>query len=127
MPGALVLPDNRVRLFLAGNGISSEISTDGLNFTAESGSRIPGVEHAIVDNPQPIRLMDGSYLMLFSVHDLSHEGQPEPWTYTEIRLATSTDGFNWTVNPNIIGYGGTSCVVELPDGRLYIYYGTANP
>jgi hypothetical protein len=33
MPGALLLPDNRVRMFLAGNGIMSMISSDGLNFT----------------------------------------------------------------------------------------------
>jgi len=49
-------------------------------------------------------------------------GNPSPWTYTEIRLATSTDGFNWVVNPAVIGYGGTSCIVETPDGRLLIYY-----
>jgi hypothetical protein len=41
----------------------------------------------------------------------------------EIHLATSADGFNWTPDPTIIGYGGTSCVVEAPDGTLYIYYG----
>jgi hypothetical protein len=115
MPGALLLPDNRVRLFLAGNG------------TPENGVRIPASPNTIVDNPQPIRLADGSYLMLFSIHDKKYEGQGDPWDFTEIRLATSMDGFLWTVKPKVIGYGGTSCVVEMPDGTLYIYYVNDNP
>lgn len=127
MPGALLLPDNRVRLFLSSGGITSMISGDGLNFTEESGVRIPAPTNTIVDNPQPIHLADGSYLMLFSVHDIEHHGQPAPWDFTEIRLATSTDGLDWTVNPSVIGYGGTSCVVEIPDGTLYLYYVNRDP
>jgi len=122
MPGALLLPDGKVRLFLAGAGIASHISSDGLNFTPESGLRIPGPANSIVDNPEPIRLADGSYLMLYQVHDKKLEALP-PWERDEIHLATSADGFNWTANPTIIGYGGTSCVVEASDGTLYLYYG----
>jgi hypothetical protein len=126
MPGALLLPDNRVRIFLSGGndgkeGIFSSISNDGINFTVERGVRIPAPANSITDNPQPIRLADGSYLMLLQIHDKKYEGLP-PWEHTEIHLATSADGFDWTVNPTIIGYGGTSCVVEMPDGTLYIYY-----
>ena len=121
MPGALLLPDNRVRLFLSGDGIMSFISSDGLSFTQESGMRIPAPPNTIVDNPEPIRLSDGSYLMLFSLHSKMYEGQL-PWEHTEIRLAASTDGLNWTVNPTVLGYGGTSCVVEVQDGTLFIYY-----
>ena len=47
---------------------------------------------------------------------------PPRWEHTEIHLATSADGFNWTTNPTVIGYGGTSCVIEMQDGTLYIYY-----
>jgi hypothetical protein len=122
MPGALLLPDGRVRLFLAGNGIASQISGDGLTFTPEDGLRIPGPANSIVDNPEPIRLADGSYLMLYQVHDRALEALP-PWERDEIHLATSPDGFDWTTNPTIIGYGGTSCVVEAADGTLYLYYG----
>ena len=126
MPGALLLPDNRVRIFLSGGnegkpGIFSAISEDGLNFTVESGVRIEAPPHTITDNPQPIRLADGTYLMLYQNHDVQYEGSL-PWEHTEIHLATSTDGFNWTTNPTIIVYGGTSCIVETEDGTLYIYY-----
>jgi hypothetical protein len=48
--------------------------------------------------------------------------QPNPWTFTEIHLATSADGLNWAPNPAIIGYGGTSCIVEMPDGTLFVYF-----
>ena len=128
MPGALFLPDKRVRMFLNGekdgqSGIFSMISSDGLNFTPESGMRIPAPANMAVDNSQPIHLLDGSYLMLYQIHDVKLTDQPEPWKFTEIHLATSIDAFNWTTNPAIIGYGGTSCVIEMPDGTLYIYYG----
>jgi hypothetical protein len=127
MPGALLLPDNRVRLFLAGGnegqeGIYSMISSDGLNFTTEGGVRIPSPVDSITDNPQPIRLANGSFLMLYQIHEKKYEGLP-PWQHTEIHLATSTDALNWTTNPTIIGYGGTSCVIEAADGTMYLYYG----
>jgi hypothetical protein len=65
--------------------------------------------------------------MLFSVHPTDRSGQVDPWTFTETHFATSTDGFDWTVNPTVIGYGGTSCAVEMPDGTLYVYYVNGNP
>jgi hypothetical protein len=129
MPGALLLPDNRVRLFLNGakagqQGIFSMISADGLAFMDEGGLRIPSpAEGMVADDAQPIRLADGTYLMLYQLHDAKYEGKGlDPWTFTELHLATSTDGLNWTPDSRIIGYGGTSCVVEMPDGARYIYY-----
>jgi hypothetical protein len=126
MPGALLLPDGRIRLFLCGGhdgveGIFSMLSSDGLAFTAEGGIRIPSPPHSITDNPQPLRLADGSYLMLFQIHDIQYEGQL-PWLHTEIHVARSADTLNWAADPTIIGYGGTSCIVEAPDGTLYLYY-----
>jgi len=126
MPGALLLPDNRVRLFLAGGndgvpGIFSAISSDGLKFTVEPGVRLPAPPRSIIDNAQPIRRADGTYLMLYQIHDIKYEGLL-PWLHTEIHLATSADGFNWVMNPTIIGYGGTSVVVETEDGALFIYF-----
>jgi hypothetical protein len=116
------MPDNRVRLCLAAGEISSLISDDGRDFTEESGARIPTSPGFIVDNPQPIRLSDGTYLMLFTRYDVDNEGLPAPWTFTEMHLATSTDGLDWTADPSIIGYGGTSCVVETADRTLFIYF-----
>jgi|WetSurMetagenome_2_1015567.scaffolds.fasta_scaffold16624_2 hypothetical protein len=124
MPGALLLPDNRVRLFVCGNGITSLISSDGLNFTEESGVRIAAAAGMIVDDPQPIRLANGTYLMLYQVRDSHAASQSgEASWMAAIHLATSTDGLQWTASPTIIGYGGTSCVVEMADGSLLIYYG----
>jgi hypothetical protein len=127
MPAAVLLPDNRVRLFVNGSndgqdGIFSLISGDGLNFTVESGMRIPAPAGFIVNDAQPIRLPDGSYLMLYQMNDAKLQDQPAPWTFTELRLATSMDALNWTVDPRVIGYGGTSCVVQMADGTLFIYY-----
>jgi hypothetical protein len=127
MPGLLLLPDNRIRFFGSDHpesqGLGSLISNDGLHFTPEIGWRIPmPTDYLYINNPEPIRLADGGYLMLYQTQDKKHEGRPD-WM-AEIHLATSTDGFNWTPNPAIIGYGGTSCVVEAPDGTLFIYYGT---
>jgi hypothetical protein len=127
MPGALLLPDSKVRLFVDGgpdsSGLISLISNDGQTFTLESGIRIPKPpDYLTLNNPEPIRLMDGSYLMLYQTQDKVHAGRPE-WM-AEIHLARSTDGFNWVTDPTVITYGGTSCVVEAPDGTLFIYYGT---
>lgn len=121
--GALVTPDNQIRLFLGTanpQAIISLISNDGLTFTPEEGLRIAlPPDYFTIGNPEPIRLPDGSYLMLYSTQDKVHEGRPE-WD-AEIHLATSVDGFNWIANPTVIGYGGTVCVAEAPDGTLYIY------
>jgi hypothetical protein len=127
MPGLLVLPDARIRFF--GNdrpdsaGIGSLISDDGLVFTPENGKRIQvPVGYLYVNNPEPIRLKDGNFLMLYQAQDIKHESRPD-WM-AELHLASSKDGLDWTPDPAIIGYGGTSCVVEAPDGTLFIYYGT---
>jgi hypothetical protein len=127
MPAALLLPDNRVRLFVNGSndgqdGIFSLISGDGLNFTVESGMRILAPAGFIVNDAQPIRLLDGGYLMLYQMNDAKLQDQPAPWTFTELRLATSMDALNWTIDPRVIGYGGTSCIVQTADGTLFIYY-----
>jgi hypothetical protein len=128
MPAALLLPDGRVRIFLNGAkdgqpGIYSLISSDGLKFSMEDGMRIvPPSPNLIVDNAQPIHLANDGYLMLYQLHDVKNNDHPAPWTFTEIHLATSADGLNWAPNPAIIGYGGTSCIVEMPDGTLLIYY-----
>jgi hypothetical protein len=122
MPGALLLPDGRVRIFLCLGGILSDISDDGLNFSRENGMRIPPSPKTALDNPQPVRLRDGSYLMLYQSADDASLGQPDAWR-KDIHLATSTDGYNWTTNLATIANGGTSALVETPDGTLFIYYG----
>jgi hypothetical protein len=131
MPGALLLPDNRVRLFVNGpndgeDGIFSLMSDDGLNFTVEGGMRVPAPPGFIVNDAQPIRLLDGSYLMLYQMLDIAQADQPNPPSYTELRLAASVDALNWTVDPEAIGHGGTSCIVQTRDGTLFIFGGGAS-
>ena len=61
-----LLPDNRVRLFLSGFGISSFISSDGLNFAQEAVT-IPASVGTLVDDPEPIRLSDGTFVDITEV------------------------------------------------------------
>lgn len=129
MIGGLLLPDQRLRFFLNGTpveggpeGIFSMISTDGLVLAPESGFRItPSTGRQAVD-ACPVRLDDGSYLMSYEVFDDGMMDHPDPWTFTEIHLATSADGFDWTPTGGVIGHGGTQTLVEMPDGTLLIYF-----
>jgi len=128
MPGALVLADHRIRIF-AGNvagpdqaGITSMISDDGLTFAAESGLRIAAASPKPTDmtsDPSAIHLIGGGYLMAFMINPT----EPSIATGGQYRLATSDDGFTWTVNPKVFAEGGTSCLVETSNGTLFFYYG----
>jgi hypothetical protein len=127
MPGLLVTPDDKVRFFGSDHpesgGLGSLVSPDGLHFSLESGWRIPiPTGYLYINNPEPIRLRQGGYLMLYQTQDIQHTGRPD-WM-AEIHLASSEDGYTWVPDPTVITYGGTSCVVEAPDGSLFIYYGT---
>ena len=41
-------------------------------------------------------------MMVYGSYAPEMMDKPKPWTYAEIRLATSADGFNWIVNPTWI-------------------------
>jgi hypothetical protein len=129
MIGGLVLPDQRLRFFLNGSpaaggpeGIFSMHSGDGLTLALEDGFRVvpPAGRNAI--DACPIHLNEGGYLMSYEVFDSDLMDHPEPWTYTEIHLATSADGLNWVPDLRIIGHGGTQTLVQLPDGTLLDYF-----
>jgi hypothetical protein len=126
MPGALVLPDHRVRVFTGGapgvSGISSFISNDGLNFVPESGLRIAAASPKPTDmptDPSIVQIATGGYFMAFMINPTD----PPVATKAQYRLATSEDGFTWTVHPTVFAEGGTSTLVETTDGTLYFYYG----
>ena len=50
VPYVVTLPDGSYRMYYRGDGISSALSTDGLTFTKESGSRLgPGEERTLIE------------------------------------------------------------------------------
>jgi len=124
IPGALLLPDGRVRLFVAGDprGITSLISPDGLTFTQEDGVRISTSGIRTTD-PHPIRLRAGGYLMVYTVHrEGEYADEQARLAAIEVHLASSPDSLNWTANPAPIALGSVPGLVETADGTLYIYY-----
>jgi hypothetical protein len=127
-PGALILDDHRVRLFVTNPpsttapGIYSLISDDGLNFVMEGGLRFAAAGPRPQDLPfdaSPLRLLAGTYLMAYALNP----SDPTDAVKGEYRLATSSDGLGWTTNPRVFATGGTSCLVEASDGTLFFYYG----
>jgi hypothetical protein len=124
IPGALLLPDGRVRLFVAGDprGITSLVSPDGLIFTMEEGARIP-MEGIRTTDPHPIPLKAGGFMMVYTTHrEGNYADEQARLAAIEIRTARSSDGFNWTVDPRPIAYGSVPGLVETADGTLYVYY-----
>ncbi len=70
--GALTLPDGRIRMFLFGGaGLLSAISSDGVVWTSESGTRFANDSSSIYEHKGPrwasfVPLSDGSVRMYFS-------------------------------------------------------------
>jgi hypothetical protein len=119
VPGAMVLPDGKVRLFVCGQGITSLISDDGITFTPEPGVRIPvPLGASIVADPNPIRCIDGAYRMAYKVVPSGSGGVETDRVY----FAESDSGFNWIPGSGLLVSGSVPTLVELPDGRLRIYY-----
>jgi hypothetical protein len=115
LPGAIVLSDGRIRLYVStSEGTLSLISDDGYSFAPEPGIRVPGG-----GAPSPIRCADGVYRMSYSVRPAGQGENPE---LDEVHLAESTDGFTWTSETASLVTGSVPTLVELPDGRLRIYY-----
>lgn len=116
-PTILVLPDGRLRLFYpATGGMGSAISSDGLNFTIEPGSR-----GRFVGDIGVIYLKGGGYRIVFP------QGVNGSQT---LGSAVSSDGYNFTVEPGArftptaqdAGLCQVPHVLRLPDGRWRLYY-----
>jgi hypothetical protein len=119
VPGALVLVGDSVRLFVCGQGITSLKSPNGLDFTSESGVRIRvPLSGKLVADPSPLKCIDGKYRMAYKVRPAGVDG-PE---LDEVHLAVSPDGLHWTPGAGSIAIGSVPTMIELPDGRLRIYY-----
>ena len=111
-PEAALLDDGSVRLYVTGGmqGMTLYKAGDGLTFTEETASLPLGAD------PTLIRLGDGTYRMYYNDRDT-------------IKTATSPDGLTWTEetstgisNTNNNGAWGVPDSVELPDGRIRLYW-----
>ncbi len=129
-PRVLRLSDGRIRLYYtSGDGVRSGISTDGLTFTEESGTRIANSTVGYAIGAMSIVPAAGvGYRAYFS--DLETPGAP-PGGH-RIRSAVSTDLLTWTLEPGIVlGVGATSGITETAthpfalanaDGSVTLYY-----
>ena len=133
---AVVLPDGRVRLYYDDNqaNVVSAISSDGLNFTAEAGVRLPAMPYqgsvAGVFATRVVPLSNGQWRMFFASNPAPGITDPGQG----IGSAISSDGLNFTIEPHWrvpfsavnagaggqLGDGGT--VVALPNGTYRIYF-----
>ena len=112
-PEAILLSDDSVYLYVTGGtqGMTLYRASDGLTFTEETASLPLGGS-----DPTLIRLSDGTYRMYYNDRDM-------------IKTATSPDGLVWTEesstgisNTNGNGAWGVPDSVELPDGRIRLYW-----
>ena len=132
VPNILLLEDGRFRLYYGGpGGILSAISGDGLNFTKESGVRVPsgsaGSPEMIASDPTLVRLKDGRVRMYYK--GATGGGGPGQAVHS-VFSAVSTDGLSFEkegvrIDSQQTPDGGWASVPEaitLPDGRVRIYY-----
>jgi len=131
-PFVLALPDGTYRMYYgaAGGGIQSAISSDGLNWTEETGLRIANSAEGeyIVGGTTVIQLDDGSYRMYYSGN--TGPGGPDMGVTGRIYSAISSDGLNWekegvrveSVGTPDNGWASVPDVVRTFDGRYRLYY-----
>ena len=129
---AIELPDGRIRIYFGlmdgkvGGQIGSAISSDGINFTGESGTRVSRiVDGSFVkgaSSPSIFKLSDGRYRIFFT-GDLG------------VMSAISSDGYNFTreegarltrtafLNPNFSQNSPPVCsaIVPISGGRYRMY------
>ncbi len=70
------LGNNQFRQYFCSNGISSAISTDGLNWTDESGIRIEQDSGETVCDPSPVKI-DSGWLMFYKTAPAQRMSQPQ--------------------------------------------------
>ena len=124
VPGALLLPDGRVRLFggtqAPGLDIFAANSPDGLsNFILDTLPTIKRDSADMVSDAHPIPLRRGGYLMAYKVRPSGAGDDP---VKDLVYLARSEDGHRWMPGASSIVKGSVPSILELPDGTLLLYY-----
>ena len=131
IPFAQKLSDGRVRLYFCGpGGILSAISSDGLNFTQESGARIGSRagNEAVVCDPTLVTLPDGRVRMYYKGANSASGGPGQ--AIHKIYSAISSDGLAFTREGLRIdseqtddrGWASVPEAFRLSDGRVRLYY-----
>jgi hypothetical protein len=139
-PCVIGLPSGTYRMYYTdvllehyplGSVVKSAISTDGLTWTRESGTRVgygDGGETDHAGSPEVVVLSDETYRMYYA-NTFYDEGIDD--YRTRFLSAVSTDGLLWTKEPGIrLDYGGTYDsirmehidIVKLPAGKYRMYY-----
>ncbi len=126
VPDAIVLPDGRIRLYFVyfnqeerqfNNCIRSAVSTDGVNFKMEPGTRLgPG----FVD-PAVILLPDETYLMLSKYYSEFDRGATGPGR-SGIYVFHSVDGLNFSEPVFVSDQGIDPCLLHLSENKYRVYY-----
>lgn len=137
VPYAMKLKDGRFRLYYCGmGGIRSAVSTDGLSFTDEAGTRLTGdpssTYEKVVCDPTVVTLDDGRVRMYYKGGD-GKQGGPGTAVH-KVYSAISSDGLTFTreglrIDSEKTGDRGWASVpeaIKLPDGRVRIYYVTGD-
>lgn len=137
-PDVVKLSDGRYRMYYQNAGvIKSAISSDGLSFADETGTRMDtnntaGLTLGNVAAPTTTQLSDGSFVMVYrgSINERYNAGVPVPNTSTNLLLwATSTDGLTFTKkgiaidsrNTTLAGQLDGPDFVQWDDGTLGLY------
>ena len=127
VPFAFKLDDGRIRLYYCGQGgILSAVSSDGLEFKQESGTRLAGCD------PTMVKLDDGRVRMYYKVS--SGPGGPGQAVH-KVHSAVSSDGLAFQdeglrIDSEKTGDKGWASVpdaIKLSDGRVRIYYVSGDP
>jgi Tfp pilus assembly protein PilE len=140
-PEVIQLPDGRWRMyFQQAQTIKSAISTDGLNFTDESGVRVDALEteNLAVENaaaPAVFMKDDGTYVLAYraTVKGSGRYSQNSPNPEVHVLLwATSPDGLTFTKkgiaidsrNTTLDGQIDGAAFVKMDDDTVNVYFTT---
>ena len=124
------LKDGRSRMYYCGlrGSMESAISSDGLNFQAESGVRLApiyGGYETIICDPTVVELSDGRFRLYYKGANVG--GVP---AIHKIFSAISPDGLNFERERLVIdsektddqGWASVPEAIKLSDGRVRLYY-----
>ena len=132
VPYVYKLKDGRFRIYYCGlrGSIESAISSDGLNFQTESGTRLMpmyGGFETIICDPTLVELSDGRFRLYYKG---TNTGGVSQTSIHKIFAAVSSDGLNFEREGIVIdsektddqGWASVPDAIKLSDGRIRLYY-----